>query len=276
MWYLYYGWVILLDKVREQLNFFSDAYLPKIVFALLVLAAGTIIIRFVLKLIKNILGKSKIEHTINTFVFSALKILLYLILVITALATIGVDVSSILATFAAAALTAGLALQESLGNIASGVVILISKPFVAGDILEFEGVKGKVENIRLFSSQLHTFDNKIVTIPNSRLTSNNVTNCTMVDKRRVDLSYTVGYNDDIAKVKKVIYELISENNKVLNVPPPQVCVGKHLESGVGIIVWIWVEPDDYYDVYYFMQENVLLRFKENDITIPYPHIQIIK
>lgn len=191
MWYLHYERVILLDKTQEQLTSFSNEYLPKIIVALIVLAVGTIIIKFILKLIKKILGKSRIEHTVNTFVYSALKIILYLVLVITALATVGVDVSSILATFAAAALTAGLALQESLGNIASGVIILISKPFVAGDILEFEGVKGKVENIRLFSSQIHTFDNKIVTIPNSRLTSNNVTNCTMVDKRRVDLSYTV-------------------------------------------------------------------------------------
>ena len=275
MWYLHYEWVILLDKTQEQFNF-ADTYLPKILVALIVLAVGTIIIKFLLKIIKNILGKSRIEHTVNTFVYSALKIILYLVLVITALSTVGVDVSSILATFAAAALTAGLALQESLGNIASGIVILISKPFVAGDILEFEGVKGKVENIRLFSSQIHTFDNKIVTIPNSRLTSNNVTNCTMVDKRRVDLSYTVSYEDDIAKVKNVLYQLISENDKVINDPPPKVCVGKHLDSGVEIVVWIWVEPDDYYDVYYFMQENVLTRFRENDITIPYPHIQIVK
>ena len=265
-----------MDNIIEQFNSFAEKYLPKIIVALIVIAVGTVIIKFLLKLIKKIFTRSKIEHTVTTFLFSAIKIILYIVLVITALATVGVNVSSLLATFAAAALTAGLALQESLGNIASGIVILISKPFVAGDILEFEGTKGKVQNIRIFSTQIHTFDNKIVTIPNSRLTTNNVTNCTMVDKRRIDLSYTIGYDDDIAKVKDVIYKLIAEQPKVMNEPSPSVYVGKHLDSGIEIIVWVWVDPDDYYDVYYFMQENVLLRFKENNITIPYPHIQILK
>ena len=205
---------------------------------------------------------------------SFVKVLLYIIIAITALATIGVNVASLLTAVGAAALTAGLALQDSLSNLASGMIILLNKPFVAGDILEFEGIKGRVENIKIFFTTIHTLDNKTVTIPNSRLTSNNVVNCTMVDKRRVDLKYTISYDDDISKVKGLIYTLISTNDKIMSAPEPKVHVGAHLDSGIEIVVMVWSTPDDYYDVYYFMQENVKLVFDKNGITIPYPHVVV--
>lgn len=262
--------------VITMINSFCEKYLPKITIFLIVFAVGTIIVKLLLKLIKKILNKSKIERTVVTFFFSILKIVLYLMVVMTSLSTIGVNVSSIITTFAAAAITAGLALQESLGNVASGVVILISKPFVAGDILEFEGIKGYVRSIRIFSTQIHTFDNKIVNIPNSRLTANNVTNCTGQTNRRIDLSYTVGYDDDIDLVRKIILNLAKKDERVLKDPEPKVYVDKHLDSGVQIVAWVWVTPDDYYGVYYMMQENVLKEFKKNGVNIPYPHVQIVK
>ncbi len=260
----------------SALNSFSEKYLPGAVTFLIVIAIGGLIAKFLLKLIKKLLERSKIEHTVVTFLYSILKILIYLIVVLTALSTIGVNVSSIITTFAAAAITAGLALQESLGNIASGVVILISKPFVAGDILEFEDIKGYVRSIRMFSTQIHTFDNKIVNIPNSRLTANNVTNCTGQTKRRVNLSYTVSYDDDIDLVRKIILDLANGDDRVLNDPEPKVYVDQHLESGVQIVAWAWVAPDDYYGVYYMMQENVLKEFKKYGVTIPYPHIKLVR
>lgn len=256
-------------------NSFCEKYLPKIVIFLIVLVVGYLLVKFLLKLIKKILEKSKIERTVVTFLFSILKIVAYAVVTMTALSTIGVNVSSIITTFAAAAITAGLALQESLGNVASGVVILISKPFVAGDILEFEGIKGYVRSIRIFSTQIHTFDNKIVNIPNSRLTANNVTNCTGQTNRRIDLSYTVSYDDDIDLVRRIILNLAKQDERVLKDSEPQVYVDKHLDSGVQIVAWVWVEPDDYYGVYYMMQENVLKEFKKHGVTIPYPHIQVV-
>lgn len=255
---------------------FSEKYLSKIIIFLLVIVIGSVLVKFLLKLIKKIMNKSKVEHTVNTFIYSIIKILAYAIVVITALSTIGVNVTSIITTFAAAAITAGLALQESLSNIASGVVILMSKPFVAGDILEFEDVKGYVMSIKIFSTQIHTFDNKIVNIPNSRLTANNVTNCTSQTNRRVDLSYTVGYDSDIDLVRKIILDLAKGDERVMKNPEPKVYVDKHLDSGVQIVAWVWVNPDDYYGVYYMMQENVLKQFQKQGVNIPYPHIQLIK
>lgn len=258
----------------DQFNKFIENNLPSILMAVFVIVIGIVVVKILIKLLKKVLFKTKMEHTVATFIISLTKVALYLVVAITALASVNVNVTSIITALGAAALTAGLALQDSLGNVASGLVILMNKPFVAGDVLEFEGIKGKVENIKIFSTTIHTLDNKLVTIPNSRLTSNNVVNCTMVDKRRLDLKYTISYDDDITKVKGLIYTLISTIDKALGDPEPSVYVGEHLDSGIEIIVMIWVVPDDYYEVYYYMQENVKKIFDENGITIPYPHLVV--
>ena len=259
-----------MEKINETLI----KIMPTVLMLIAVIVIGFVAAKLIIRLLKNILIKTNIDHTAVTFIISLVKVILYIIVAITALATIGVNVASLITAVGAAALTAGLALQDSLSNLVSGMIILLSKPFIAGDILEFEGIKGRVENIKIFFTTIHTLDNKTVTIPNSRLTSNNVVNCTMVDKRRVDLKYTISYDDDISKVKGLIYTLISTNYKILNDPEPAVHVGEHLDSGVEIIVMVWTTPDDYYDVYYFMQENVKLVFDKNGITIPYPHVVI--
>lgn len=258
----------------EKINEYLENTLPNVLKLLAVIVIGYVLANAICKLLKKILIKTNIDHTAVTFTLSLAKVALYLIIAITALATIGVNVASLITAVGAAALTAGLALQDSLSNLASGMIILFNKPFVAGDILEFEGITGKVENIKIFFTTIHTLDNKIVTIPNSRLTTNNVVNCTMVDKRRVDLKYTISYDDDITKVKGLIYTLIAQNDKVINEPEPTVYVGEHLDSGIEIVVMLWTHPDNYYSVYYFMQENVKMIFDENGITIPYPHIVV--
>lgn len=258
----------------NAINEFLTVNMPSILKLIAVIVIGYSSVRVIVKIIKKILLKTSMDHTAVTFILSFVRVILYLIVVITALATIGVNVSSLITAVGAAALTAGLALQDTLGNLASGMIILLSKPFVAGDVLEFEGITGKVEDIKVFFTTIHTLDNKTVTIPNSRLTTNNVVNCTKVDKRRVDLKYTISYDDDIAKVKALIYTLISENDKVMNDPEPTVYVGKHLDSGIEIVVMLWTSPNDYYNVYYFMQENVKLLFDKNGITIPYPHLVV--
>lgn len=174
----------------------------------------------------------------------------------------------------AAAVTAGLALQDTIKNFVSGIIIIFSKPFTAGDLIEFEGIEGYVESIRVFYTTITTYENKSVKIPNSKLTSNNVTNCSSGEYRRVSLKYTVSYEDQITKVKSVIYSVISKNNKILAQPESKVYVSKHLDSGVEISVFVWGHPDDYFPIYFYMQEQVKLAFDENGITIPYPHVEL--
>ena len=223
---------------------------------------------------KKAILKTKLDHTVKTFLYSMLRVLLYAIVVVTALSTIGVNVNSIVTALGAAAVTAGLALQDTIKNFVSGIIIIFSKPFTAGDLIEFEGIEGYVESIRVFYTTITTYENKSVKIPNSKLTSNNVTNCSSGEYRRVSLKYTVSYEDQITKVKSVIYSVISKNNKILAQPESKVYVSKHLDSGVEISVFVWGHPDDYFPIYFYMQEQVKLAFDENGITIPYPHVEL--
>ena len=251
-----------------------DEYIPNILAGIIVLIIALWLAKMLSKIIGRALKRSKTEHAVVTFIMSFVKVALNFIAIITALATMGVDVTSIVTALGAAAVTVGLALQSSMSNIASGVLIIINKPFKAGDLLEFENLTGTVTKIELFNTYLTTLDNKTVVIPNSRLTSNNVVNCTGLVDRRLDLKYTISYEDDIAKVKGLLYSLIADYELILKDPQPLVCVGEHLSSGVEIIVKAWVNKDDYWDVYHYMQENVKLLFDENNITIPFEQVVV--
>lgn len=241
---------------------------------LLVIIVGVVLVKIFLHFLRKALLKTKMDHTIKTFLFSFLRVLLYGVVAITALSTIGVKLDSIIATLGAAAITAGLALQDTLKNFVSGLIILLSKPFTAGDLIEIEGVEGYVKAIRIFYTTITTFENKTVNIPNSRLTSNNVTNCSSCEYRRVGCNFSVSYEDNLSKVKSVIYDVIAANNKILQDPEPKVYISSHLDNGVGVTVFAWAHPDDYYPVFFYLQEQVKLAFDENGITIPYPHVTL--
>lgn len=251
-----------------------DEYIPNIVVGFIIFFILYWLAKVLTKLIGRALKKSRVEHAVVTFIMSFVKVALNFIAAITALATMGIDVTSIVAALGAATVTVGLALQSSMSNIASGVLIVITKPFKAGDLLEFEDLTGTVTKIELFNTYLTTFDNKTVVIPNSRLTSNNVVNCTGLIDRRMDLKYTISYEDDIAKVKGLLYSFIADYELILKDPQPLVCVGEHLSNGVEIIAKVWVNKDDYWDAYHYMQENVKLLFDKNNITIPFEQVVI--
>lgn len=191
-----------------------------------------------------------------------------------AVAQLGVNVNSIIAAVGAAAVTVGLALKDSMSNIASGVLIIITKPFKAGDFLEFEGLQGTVTKIEIMNTFLNTVDNKEVIIPNSRLTANNVTNFTSHDMRRLDLSYSVGYGDDIVAAKQLLQGLVSEHPLVLKEPEPVVGIADHKDSSISIDCKLWCHKDDYWPLYYEMQEKVKLMFDEHGIHIPFNQLVV--
>ncbi len=261
-----------MDKIVQD---FLENTLPLIIFAAIIVFLGCWVSKFIIKLLEKILKRSKIDYTVITFIISIVKVLLYFIVIIAALAEIGINVTSIITALGAGLVTAGLAMQSSLSNLASGVVIIINKPIKAGDIIEFEGLKGTVTEIKLFYTTLVSVDNHVITIPNSRLTDNNLVNLSTSDNRRLKLSYTISYSDDITKVKGILYTFISTVDGVLEDPAPAVYVGEHKSSGVEIIVYLWVkDDDDYWDVYYNMQENVKDLFDKNGITIPFEQVVV--
>ena len=211
----------------------------------------------------------------KTFLFSMTRFSLYTAVVITALSTAGVQLNSVITALGALGLTAGLAFQDTLKNFVSGIIVLFNKPITAGDLIQLDGFEGYVDSIRLFYTKIHTFDNRVVQIPNSKMTSTNVTNCSSAGTRRVDLKFSVSYEDNLTQVKSVIYGVIAKNALILAEPEPKVYVSKHLDSGVEITVFVWTMQENYFAVQFRMEEDVKNAFDENGVTIPYPHVEIV-
>ena len=271
----------IVEQVTNDPATFFDGVLQwlKSVAGNLVGAALIIIIGFwvskkIVKIIKKGMLKAKNDYTVITFIGSVVNIILKFIIIISALAVLGVDITSILTAFGAAMVAIGLALQNSLSNIASGVLIILNKTFKAGDILEFQGMTGTVVKIDLFNTHMKTYDNREIIVPNSIMTGDSVINCTSQDKRRVDLKFSISYDDDILKVKGLLYTLIANYDLVMKDPEPAVYVGSHADSAIIIEVKLWTDPENYWKVYYYMMENVKLLFDKEGITIPFPQVVV--
>lgn len=260
-----------MEEFQQSIKAFGINFL----YFAVVLVLGVLAVKLLLTLIKRLLGKTSLDRTVKSFLFSVIRVLLYAVVVMTALGTAKVDVSSLLTALGAAALTASLALQDTLKNFVSGMIILLNKPFTSGDWIQADGCEGYVDTIRIFYTQLHTFDNRIVQIPNAKMTSTNVTNCSSGGTRRVDLKFSVSYEDSLTRVKSVIYGVIAKNDLILQEPEAKVYVSNHLDSGVEITVFVWTKQENYYAVLFGMQEDVKNAFDENSITIPYPHVEIV-
>ena len=158
-------------------------------------------------------------------------------IVLSALSTLGINLSSFITALGAAGVTAGIGLKDSISQFASGLQILISKPFKSGDFIELEAVSGKVAEIGFMNTTLNTIDNKRIIIPNSHLTSNNIINYTAENKRRLDLTYSIGYGDDIALAKRVLHEIVEDHAMVLNDPAPVIGVKAHDAHAIEIAAW---------------------------------------
>jgi small conductance mechanosensitive channel len=192
------------------------------------------------------------------------------VVIIAALSQVGIQTSSLIAVIGAAGLAIGLALQSSLSNFAAGVMIIAFRPFKVGDVIETAGIVGTVEGIQIFHTLLVTGDNKLVIIPNSSITSGNITNYSAKGIRRVDMTFGISYQDDISAAKAVLSEIIAADARILAEPAPVIAVAALADSSVNLIVRPWVRVDDYWPVYWDVTEAVKLQFDQKRITIPYP------
>ncbi len=199
---------------------------------------------------------------------------LVIIIIFTVLSGLGFNVASLVTIIGAAGLAIGFALKDSLSHFASGILIVIFRPFTIGDYVNIGGDEGVVEEVGLFHTILRTLDNRIIFIPNSSITNNSIFNFTREDKRRVDIVFGIGYEDDLKKAKELILKIARENEKVLKEPEPQVVVLELGDNSVNLQVRAWVRPSDYWDVYFYLMENVKLEFDKNGISIPYPQLDV--
>ena len=263
-----------LEKFFEWLLGWLGNMAPRVLGAIIVVAVGWILSKALVKLLKKALERGKAEAGVITFIGSLVNIALKVLVGITAAAQLGFDVTSIITAIGALGVTVGLALKDSMSNVASGVQILFTHTFRVGDYLSVEGVEGTVDRIEIMYTALHTFDNKEIVIPNSELTASVITNYTAQTTRRLDLSYSVSYSTNLAQAREVLAQVIAENEKVLQDPPPLVAIGEHKDSCIMVVAKIWCETDNYWPLYFEMQESVKNAFDQAGIEIPFPQLDI--
>lgn len=261
----------------EQLSGYYDTgaellitWTPKVVGALLVLIIGWWIIARLTTLITRVISHTTDDETLQRFVRSLVSMLLKAMLLIAVADMVGIATTSFVALIGAAGLAVGLALQGSLANFAGGVLILLFRPFKVGDFIEAQGVMGTVQGIQIFSTILNTPDNKRIIVPNGALSNDNITNFSAEETRRVDLNFSIGYDDDLRAAKTLLEIIVKEDARIMHDPEPFIAVSELGDSSVNFVVRVWVLRADYWPVHFSLLETVKLRFDEAGISIPYP------
>jgi len=245
-----------------------------IAMAIAIFIIGKMVVNILIKVLKKILTKSKMDEMLVNFVASIMKTILLLFVIIAALDQLGVDTTSLIALLGAAGLAVGLALQNSLQNFAAGVMLIVFRPFKAGDFVEVAGTSGVVETISIFSSTLRTGDNKEVIIPNGSIYGGTITNFSARDTRRVDMVFGIGYDDDIKKAKALMDKIVNADERVLAEPAPVIAVSELADSSVNFVVRPWVKSGDYWAVMWDLTEEIKLQFDAAGISIPYPQMDV--
>ena len=248
-------------------NKFVD-FVPTIITAVVVFVIGIIFTKILVKITGKALSKSKLDITAHAFLKSLIKIVFYTLAAVIALSVLGVPMSSIVAVIGAAGLAVGLALQNSLSNLAGGFIILFSKPFSAGDFIETNGVTGKVESINILYTKLLTSDNKAVFIPNGQVSNAKIINFTQEKLRKLELSFSISYDNDYEKAMSIIREVINKNNLALKDPEPFIRMGEQVPNGISIEVKVWVASENYFELNFDLLEEVKKAFNENGIKFP--------
>lgn len=245
-----------------------------IIIAVIIYFVGKTIIRLINKLMNRMLSHRKVDATLHSFLMSFVNILLTILLIITVVSTLGVNTTSFAALLASAGVAVGMALSGNLQNLAGGLIILLFRPFKVGDVIETGSTLGKVESIQIFHTILVTFDNKKIFLPNGALSSGNITNYTQEELRRVDLTVGVEYGEDLDRVRQVLAEIFEAEPRILKDPAPFVALGNLAASSVDLTIRVWTQGDDYWDIYFGLNEAIYKRFNEAGIGFPFPQITV--
>lgn len=263
----------MLKKFGESII----AYLPTVIIAVVIFLVGKFITKLIMKFVDRCMGRSHIDETAQGFLKSLTNIILSAFVIVIALSVLGIPMTSIITVIGAAGVAIGLALQNSLSNIAGGFIILFTKPFCKGDYVITNGIEGVVDDIRILSTKLVTLDNKIVYIPNGMVSSGTITNFSREDKRRVDLVFSISYEQDFRKAIDIINGVISAHPltvKEAGAYAPFARVSNLGASSVDITMRVWTKTSDYWTVYHDMIENVKTAFDKNGIEIPYSKLDV--
>ncbi|MEE9529748.1 MAG: mechanosensitive ion channel domain-containing protein [Syntrophobacteria bacterium] len=258
------------NNIIPDLQAFAAFYGIKIIAAIVIFVVGRWVARALRNATKKMMAKGNVDETLISFVGNLTYIALLAFVIIASLNQLGIQTTSFIAVIGAAGLAIGLALQGSLANFAAGVLMIIFRPFKAGDYIEGAGVAGTVEEIQIFATQLKTPDNKTIIVPNGKMMGDNITNYSAKDTRRVDMVIGVGYGDDLKKVREILEDILAKDDRFLEDPAPTIGVLELGDNSVNFAVRPWVKKEDYWGAYFDVTETVKRRFDEEGISIPYP------
>jgi small conductance mechanosensitive channel len=262
------------NAVLQKIIDFLSLYGLRIIGAIIIFVVGKWLAKVLSKVVERVVEKNTEGKTLSTFARNLSYVALVAFVIVAAINQLGVQTASFIAVLGAAGLAIGLALQGSLSNFASGVMLVFFQYFHVGDYIDAGGEKGDVQEVGIFSTKLKTRDNKLVIIPNSNIIGGPIINYTAEPIRRVDLVFGIGYDDDLLKAKRVLEEILKADERVLEKPEYTVAVSEHGASSVNFVVRPFVKTEDYWNVYFDLHEKVKLRFDEEDISIPYPQRDI--
>lgn len=264
------NWKDILPELQKYVTEFG----VHIVSAFAILLIGFWISKTLTKILKKVLVRRNVDFTLVHFSTSALKFALYLFVIIAAVGQLGIETTSFIAALGAAGLAIGLALQGSLANVAAGVMLIIFRQVKVGQFVESSGVSGTVEKVGIFNTTLVTIDNKVIFIPNSKLINDNIINYSEKDTRRIDLVFSISYEDDIDKTKNIIRTLIDADPDILKDPTALIVVGELTDQSVNIFVRPWVMTSKVLEVKFRLTELIKKKFDEENISIPFPQSDV--
>ena len=248
-------------------------FLPRVLGAAIIIFAGWLLKMLIMRIISKIL-KKKVDPLMHMFIKNSTVILIWIVIIIAAMAELGINTTSVITMLGTAGVAISLALQGSLSNIASGLLLMVSKVLRGGDFVSINGVEGKVISTDLMFTHLDTTDNKHIAVPNSGITATNIINYTYNATRRVDLEFTAGYEDDISRVKAALEHICENTVGILNEPAYSINVKGYDDSAIRYSVKVWCARDNYWDVYFAVTEKVKEEFDRRGISIPFNQIDV--
>ena len=253
----------------------TQTALDKLLPAFLTFFLCVVVMKIVSALSSRLLGATRsMDDTLRGFVKSAIKIVLWLLTAIIVADTLGIPTTSLVALFSVAGLALSLSVQNIMANLFSGITLLMTRPFAVGDWVEVAGQSGSIKSIGLFYTVLATGDNKTISLPNSNVTASTLVNYNTEAKRRVDMIFSASYDDDTQKVKAAIMEAVMADARIEQEPAPFVGLKEYKASSIDYLLRVWVKNDDYWDVYYSLNEAVRESFDRNSVTMTYEHINV--
>ncbi len=266
--------MINIEEIIKKLVDLLTDFGIKLILAVILLVVGIKLSKWFSKKMYKSRALSNLDDGVRKFIANAIKITLYILIIISAAGILKIPYASFVAVLGSAGVAIGLALQGSLSNIASGILILVNKPFRVGDFIKVGEMSGTVRDIGFFSTSIVTGDNCVVSYPNSTLSNSCIVNYFAKPTRRIDMTFSVSYSSDIEKVKATLLETAHENSMVLDDPAPFAGVSNHAESAVEFLLRFWCKSEDFWYVKYSVAENVKNAFDKNGIEIPFPQLDV--